>query len=151
VRDKGEGGALAESEEGPARSCTPLADANNSHQHKFVIPSGAERRDLRAPHPLTPATWKRRPQICHPDRSEPGFPATRHSPTSTYAAFVKESRMKFANATNLNRKSGVAKWRDLLCALLPNNFRLSDCSPNLLSRLKWSEEEDKKEPLCRCY
>jgi hypothetical protein len=24
--------------------------------------------------------------------------------------------MKFADATNLNRKSGVAKWRDLLCA-----------------------------------
>ena len=28
--------------------------------------------------------------------------------------------MKFANATNLNRKSGVAEWRDLLCAF-PNN------------------------------
>jgi hypothetical protein len=27
---------------------------------------------------------------------------------ATYAAFGKESRMKFANATNLNRKSGVA-------------------------------------------
>jgi hypothetical protein len=53
---------------------------------------------------------------CHPDRSAPGFPATLHSPTSTCAAFVKESRMKFANATNLNRKSGVAQWRDLRCA-----------------------------------
>jgi hypothetical protein len=30
------------------------------------------------------------------------------------AAFVKESRMKFVNATSLNRKSGEAKWRDLL-------------------------------------
>jgi hypothetical protein len=29
------------------------------------------------------------------------------------AAFVKESRMKIANATKLNRKSGVAQWRDL--------------------------------------
>jgi hypothetical protein len=29
------------------------------------------------------------------------------------AAFRKESRMKFANATNLDRKSGVAKGRDL--------------------------------------
>jgi len=28
--------------------------------------------------------------------------------TSTRAAFVKESRMKFADATNINRKSGVA-------------------------------------------
>ena len=45
-------------------------------------------------------------QNCHPDRSVPGFPATRHSPASTCAAFSKESRMKFANATNLNRKSG---------------------------------------------
>jgi hypothetical protein len=33
---------------------------------------------------------------------------------STCAAFVKESRMKFANATKFNRKSGAAKWRDLL-------------------------------------
>jgi hypothetical protein len=29
------------------------------------------------------------------------------------AAFRKESRMNFANATNLDRKSGVAEWRDL--------------------------------------
>jgi hypothetical protein len=45
------------------------------------------------------------------DRSVPGFPATRHSPAATCAAFSKESRMKFDNATNLNRKSGVAQWR----------------------------------------
>jgi hypothetical protein len=32
---------------------------------------------------------------------------------ATRAAFVKESRMKVANATKLNRKSGVAEWRDL--------------------------------------
>jgi hypothetical protein len=51
---------------------------------------------------------------CHPDRSVPGFPATRNSPAATCAAFSEESRMKFANATNLHRKSGVAEWRDLL-------------------------------------
>jgi len=28
--------------------------------------------------------------------------------TTAFAAFSKESRMKFANATNTNRKSGVA-------------------------------------------
>jgi hypothetical protein len=34
------------------------------------------------------------------------------------AAFVKESRMKIDNATKLNRKSGVARWRDLrFCTL----------------------------------
>jgi hypothetical protein len=36
----------------------------------------------------------------------PGFPATRRSPTATYAAFRKESRMKLVNANNLDRKSG---------------------------------------------
>jgi hypothetical protein len=41
--------------------------------------------------------------------SVPGFPASRPSPTPTCAAFSKESRMKFANATNLNRKSGAAE------------------------------------------
>jgi hypothetical protein len=54
------------------------------------------------------------PQNCHPDRSVPGFPATRHSPAATCAAFSKESCKKFANATDLNRKCGVAQWRDLL-------------------------------------
>ena len=29
------------------------------------------------------------------------------------AAFLRESRMKFANATKPDRKSGVAQWRDL--------------------------------------
>src|SRR3984957_5599764 len=31
--------------------------------------------------------------------------------TPPCAAFVKESRMKFTNATKLNRKFGVAQWR----------------------------------------
>jgi hypothetical protein len=53
-------------------------------------------------------------QNCHPDRSVPGFPTSRDPTTATYAAFRKESRMKFANATKLDRKSGVAQWRDLL-------------------------------------
>jgi hypothetical protein len=35
--------------------------------------------------------------------------------TTTCAAFFKESRMKFVNATDLHRKSGVAEWRDLRC------------------------------------
>jgi hypothetical protein len=53
------------------------------------------------------------PQNCRPDRSAPGFPATRHSPAAACAAFSKESRKKFANANDLNRKFGVAQWRDL--------------------------------------
>ena len=39
-----------------------------------------------------------------PERTR--IPATRHSPAATCAAFSKESRVRFANATDLNRKSG---------------------------------------------
>jgi hypothetical protein len=41
---------------------------------------------------------------CHPHRGEPGFPAAWHSPTSTCAAFSKESRMKFANAPRVRQE-----------------------------------------------
>jgi len=37
-----------------------------------------------------------------------GFPTSQHSPTITRAAFPRESRMVFANAAKLNRKSGGA-------------------------------------------
>jgi hypothetical protein len=33
--------------------------------------------------------------------------------TTAHAAFVKESSTRPAGATNINRKSGVAEWRDL--------------------------------------
>jgi hypothetical protein len=36
----------------------------------------------------------------------PGFPTSPHRPKATYAAFRKESRMKFANAARLDRRSG---------------------------------------------
>jgi hypothetical protein len=49
---------------------------------------------------------------CHPDRSVPGFPATQHLDKPAYAPFRKERRMKFAEATNFQRKSGVAQWSD---------------------------------------
>jgi hypothetical protein len=60
-----------------------------------------------------PLPWKRRPHLCHLDRSEPGFPATRHRTRPRVRLSLKERRMKFANATNFNRKSGAAQWRDL--------------------------------------
>jgi hypothetical protein len=37
------------------------------------------------------------------------------------AAFSKESRMRFANANELHRKSGGAQPRDLQCALPERN------------------------------
>ena len=43
---------------------------------------------------------------CHPEAYRISYFA---EPTrSTYAAFFKESRRNFANATNLDRKSGAA-------------------------------------------
>ena len=38
---------------------------------------------------------------------------------------VKESRIKLANATNLDRKSGVAEWSDLLFLFLHVGFSLN--------------------------
>jgi hypothetical protein len=72
--------------------------------------------------------WERRPHPCHLDRSAaqwrdlcvdaPSWECFSTERTrischaaldmATCAAFVKESRMKIANATKLNRKSGVA-------------------------------------------
>jgi hypothetical protein len=51
---------------------------------------------------------------------------------SCYAALTN-ARMKFANATKFNRKSGVAEWRDLrfLCpsdSAAPNKSALSPLS-----------------------
>jgi hypothetical protein len=45
---------------------------------------------------------------CHLDRSVPGFPATPHKTRPRVRLSLKESRMKFASATQLDRKSGVA-------------------------------------------
>jgi hypothetical protein len=44
-----------------------------------------------------------------PHRFRPTYPDFLHGapPTPACAAFIKESRMKFANAIRLNRKSGV--------------------------------------------
>jgi hypothetical protein len=51
---------------------------------------------------------------------------------TTCAAFFEESRMQFDNATNVDRKSGVAQWRDL--QFLPSTLRLGrpTLSPSVL-------------------
>jgi hypothetical protein len=68
--------------------------------------------------------------LCHPD---PDFLYVAPSMTAC-AAFSKESRMRFANANKLHRKSGEAKPRDLQFALmakrnpeaiLPRHFRFA--------------------------
>jgi hypothetical protein len=69
--------------------------------------------------------WKYRPSLCH--LACPGVPRGLPRGSEAHSDFllrgphqrprvrlsVKESRMKLANATNLDRKSGVAQWRDL--------------------------------------
>ncbi len=47
--------------------------------------------------------------------------------------------MEFANAINLDRKSGGAKWRDLLCAFPPNNSQHSTSTYAKVSHFDRSE------------
>ena len=55
------------------------------------------------------------------------------------AAFRKESRMKFANATELYRKSGVAKWRDLRFAFSAPQPQGPEPRSPLSSRPQWRD------------
>jgi hypothetical protein len=48
-----------------------------------------------------------------PLSSRPGFPATQHWTETRVRLSLKERRMRSASATNLHRKSGGAKPRDL--------------------------------------
>jgi hypothetical protein len=52
------------------------------------------------------------PFLCHPERTRISCHAALE--TTACAAFIKESRMKFANATNINRKSGEAEGSAVL-------------------------------------
>jgi len=46
--------------------------------------------------------------------------------TTTYAVFLKKNRMMLINATNLDRKSGGAQWRDLRFSANDGPRRLVD-------------------------
>jgi hypothetical protein len=91
----------------PATAVHPsVTAAEGSAALPFVIPSEAEGSAVQR---------ASRRNVFRPERSViviptrvPGFPAALHSPTPACAAFSKESRMKFADATNLHWKSGVA-------------------------------------------
>jgi hypothetical protein len=62
--------------------------------------------------------------FCHPDRSEPGFPATQRETKPRMRLSFKERRMKSANAVKTHRKSEVAQGRDLRCAIrVPHIYR----------------------------
>jgi hypothetical protein len=57
-------------------------------------------------------------QICHLDRSVPGFPTSLRLATTTHAALRKERRRNLISVTKLDRKSGGAEWRDLRFLLI---------------------------------
>ena len=71
----------------------------------FVIPTEAKRSGGICS--STDLSWK----CFRPERTRISCHAALDK--AACAAFIKESRIKFTNATNLNRKPGVAQWRDL--------------------------------------
>jgi hypothetical protein len=86
----------------------PISDGKRTLP--FVIPSEAEGSAvLRTHSEKTKLSIK---MEGHLDRSVPGFPAMQHWKRPR-VWLSKESRMKFANATNSNRRSGAAEWSDL--------------------------------------
>jgi hypothetical protein len=81
--------------------------------------SGRDDTSFSGKYPKRPEEWiSVVRQKCHPDRSVPGFPATQHWTKPRVRLSLKERRMSSANATKVHRKSGVAKWRDLLFLFL---------------------------------
>jgi hypothetical protein len=85
--------------EAPSAVLSPRSQAKND-----AYPS-----DLQLRKPLLETRNITYKQNCHLDRSVPGFPATPHWKRPP----VRLSLRNFTNATNTNRKSGAAEWRDL--------------------------------------
>ena len=67
--------------------------------------------------------WKRRPPLCHPERTRISCHAA--PDTVACAPFSKERRMKFANATKFYRKSGAAEGSAVQRTFRGNVFRQS--------------------------
>jgi hypothetical protein len=74
--------------------------------------------------------------------SRPGFPATLRWTRLRVRLSRKERRMKFANATNLNRKSGGAKPSDCLNCQVVNSWK---------SRQRAASENGERFPLSHEY
>ena len=56
-------------------------------------------------HPISNnVAWKRKPSLCHPERTQISYFTA--LPAATYAALLKEGRMKFTEARDFDRKSG---------------------------------------------
>jgi hypothetical protein len=68
-------------------------------------------------------------QLLCANRRVPGFPATQLWTKPGVRLSLKERRMRSANATKVHRKSGVAKWRDLLFHPTADNSQGKTHSP----------------------
>ncbi len=92
-----------------------LTAAEVSAALPFVLPTGAKRcgGTCGSIHPTLSPNLSNHPKLCHPD---PDFLYVAPS-TTACAAFGRESRIRFANANKLHRKSGGAQPRDLQFSL----------------------------------
>jgi hypothetical protein len=86
--------------------------------------------DLQFFQPLANSPWKHHPTLCHPDLDFLYVALT----MTACAAFSEESRMRFANANKLDRKSGGAQPSDLLSSPSAIN---AGCPIQALFWLEW--------------
>src|SRR5580700_768861 len=82
-------------------------------------------------------------KVTSSDRSVPGFPATQLWTKPRARLSLKERRMRSANATKVHRKSGVAKWSDLLFSQSAAQSSMETTLPRGFS------ERSRSVPACR--
>ena len=87
---------------------------------------------------------------------EPGFPASLHRAPATCAAFIKESRMELASATNTNRNPGIASivdcssWLEGTAALPPLPLLAEDFGKEMADAMEESALVRRRGGGCRC-
>src|SRR6202035_1448567 len=95
----------------PHPAVCPATTFHENGVISFVIPSEAEGSAVPRTFPGNAEYYAQTELSSRPERTRISCHAALE--TTACAAFSRESRMNFANATNTNRKSGVAEWRDL--------------------------------------
>ena len=103
------------------RDARPPASIPRATPVPFVISTGAKRSGeicsstslVRDERPAASTPLDDPSPLCRLDRSVPEFPTSQHSTAATHATLRQERRRNSIGVTTLNRKSGVAQWRDL--------------------------------------
>jgi hypothetical protein len=96
---------------------------------------GPQRRDLQFSQPASDSDRSATLPFVIP--TEPRISYYAAPPTTTYAAFIEESRMKFADPTKLDRKSGGSGG---ICGSLNQHLIQTEAPPSpLSSRPKWRD------------